>query len=95
VDPATIVKSLAKQGLITEGYVRPSIPSFASYKITDDDKSQLTEELLKDLKEPINASNNLKIIPTSVYEAKLAALEASLENDDDDEEEEEEEEEED
>ena len=23
VDPATIVKSLAKQGLVTEGYVRP------------------------------------------------------------------------
>ena len=46
-------------------------------------KSQLTEELLKDLKEPINASDNLKIVPTSVYEAKLVALEASLENEED------------
>ena len=45
--------------------------------------SQLTEELLKDLKEPINASDNLKIVPTSVYEAKLAALEASLEDEED------------
>ncbi|KIK01694.1 hypothetical protein K443DRAFT_678236 [Laccaria amethystina LaAM-08-1] len=71
VDPATIVKSLAKQGLVTEG--------------------QLSEELLNDLKEPINSSDNLKIVPTSVYEAKLAALEASLENDDDDDDEEEEE----
>lgn len=66
LDPATIVMSLAKQGLFTEG--------------------QLTEELLKDLKEPINASDNLKIVPTGVYEAKLAALIASLENDDDDDE---------
>ena len=33
VDPATIVKSLAKQGLVTEGYVR-LLPSF---QITDDD----------------------------------------------------------
>ena len=33
VDPATIVKSLAKQGLVTEGYVRP----LPSHKITDDD----------------------------------------------------------
>ena len=33
VDPATIVKSLAKQGLVTEGYVRPSR---VSYKITND-----------------------------------------------------------
>lgn len=68
VDPLTIVNSLAKQGLVTEG--------------------QLSEELLKDLKEPINASDNLKIVPTSVYEAKLAALEESLENDEDDDDEE-------
>ena len=87
MDPATIVKSLAKQGLVTEGSVHPFLPSFASYKRTDDDKSQLTEELLKDLKEPINASDNLKIVPTSVYEAKLEALEASLDDDEEEEEE--------
>ena len=36
--------------------------------ISYDESSQLEKGLLKDLKDTINASDNLKIVPTSVYE---------------------------
>jgi len=44
-----------------------SFPPFIQ-EYSYDKASQLEEELLKDLKDTINGSDNLKIVPTSVYE---------------------------
>ena len=45
------------------------LPSFPPNVLTSyDESSQLEKGLLKDLKDTINASDNLKIVPTSVYE---------------------------
>jgi len=71
-------------GHIPEGYsvdfvLDPStiVSSLAKQGITTED--QLTKELIDELKATINAPGNLKIVPTSLYEQKLAAVEAAHE----------------
>lgn len=68
MDPATVVAALAKSknAITTEKYATlcTSRPSSINHWIS----SQLPEGLLDELKATINASTNLKIIPTSIYE---------------------------
>jgi len=63
LDPATVVSSLAKQGITTE--------------------DQLTKELIDEVKARINAPENLRIVPTFIYEDKLKAVLAANEDEED------------
>ena len=66
LDPATVVASLAKSGITTEEYVYIFDSFF--HMIIAAMSRQLPDGMLEELKDVINASTNLNIIPTSVHE---------------------------
>ena len=73
-----MVSSLAKSGITTEEYVN-IFDSFFRMIITVVSR-QLPDGLLEELKDVINASTNLNIIPTSVHEQAGGILPPSHSN---------------
>ncbi|PPQ66530.1 hypothetical protein CVT26_009503 [Gymnopilus dilepis] len=77
VEEVPIPPSIKETGVLPSGY-SVVVGALAKQGITT--VEQLPENMLEELKEQINAPNNLSIVPTTVYEQKRKLTEQASED---------------
>ncbi|KAF8903328.1 hypothetical protein CPB84DRAFT_1774576 [Gymnopilus junonius] len=77
IEDVPVPASIKETGILPDGYsvdfiLDPIVVIKALAKQDITTVEQLSDSLLDDLKEKLNSPENLKIVPTSIYEEKLA-----------------------